>query len=146
MARKTGLAHLEEQFWNGTPLRDCTWEPPFDGDGVQVSSGLDARGRELPDPVPCAPPVGYRDGPSLADFVQRMIRQEVSRIAEDAAYESFEEAEDFDTGEDDIDPLTPYEQVFDPRSPGGAGGPPPAQAPSAPPSAVAPAAPDSTLT
>lgn len=112
----SGLALLEAQFWPSIPSRDCNAEFPPDEDGVQRLSNLDARGRELPDPVPMAPPVGYRDGPSLAEFVQRMIRQEVSEIARQNDLESFDDADDFDIEDDlgDADgPPTIYEAFLD---------------------------------
>lgn len=101
--------------WLLDKARDCSSESDVDADGVQVSSDLDASGKELPDPTPLAPPVGMSSGPSLADFVQRMIRMEAARAAELAGYENFDEAEDFDVDDDVPDPLTPYEEYFDPR-------------------------------
>lgn len=105
---------------------------PFDGvfdeDGVQVSSGQDDRGRELPDPVPMAPPVGYRQPPTLADMIRRMVQSEVlRRAAAVEEFDSFEEAEDFEIEDDPIDPKTPYEAVFDPPAT-----PPPATSSSPP--------------
>jgi hypothetical protein len=44
-----------------------------------------------------------------------MIRQEVSRAAEELGDETFEEADDFDIEDDPVDPRTPYEAVFNPR-------------------------------
>lgn len=97
--------------------RDCSWSSPVDSDGVQVSSDLDKDGREVPDPTPMAPPVGMSERPSLADFVQRMIQQEVSRAAAAAEMETFEEADDFDVEDDPMDPRTPYEENFDKQPP-----------------------------
>lgn len=71
-------------------------------------------GRELLDPTPMAPPVGYKRQPSLAEQIREMVRSE--RLAADleaAGYETFDEAEDFEIG-DDYDPTSPYEQHFDP--------------------------------
>lgn len=79
----------------------------------QVKVGLDALGHEVPDPNPMALPSGFKRPESLAEQVQRLVRGEVSRRAQEAGHESFEEAEDFDVGEDD-DLHTPYETYFDP--------------------------------
>lgn len=60
-----------------------------------------------------APPVGYTRAPSLSDQIREMVRSE--RLARDLAeqgVETFEEADDFDIG-DDYDPSTPYEETFD---------------------------------
>ncbi|UIB81459.1 hypothetical protein [Flyfo microvirus Tbat2_151] len=60
-----------------------------------------------------APPVGYKRQPSLADQIREMVRSErLAMEAENAGYETFEEADDFDVG-DDYDPQTPYENEFD---------------------------------
>lgn len=72
-------------------------------------------GREVLDPTPMAPPVGYKAAPSLADQIREMVRSE--RLARDLAeqgIETFEEADDFDVG-DDYDPRTPFEETFDPE-------------------------------
>lgn len=74
----------------------------------------DEQGHEIPDPVPMEPPLGYRRTPSLAEQIRMHIRSEaLRRAAEEAGYETFEEADDFDVG-DDYDPTSPYEEVFDP--------------------------------
>lgn len=94
------------------------FEPLYDADGVQVHSGQDQLGRELPDPVPMAPPVGYRAPPTLADMIRRMVRSEAMLMASEAEeFDTFEEAEDFDIEDDPVDPRTPYEAVFDPPQP-----------------------------
>lgn len=70
--------------------------------------------RELPDPTPIAPPIGFVRQPSLTEQIRSMVRSEQLRHAADAAgAESFEEADDFDVG-DDFDPRSPYENEFDP--------------------------------
>ena len=74
---------------------------------------LDAEGREVFDPTPVAPPVGYVKQPSLFEQVRDMVRGEALRLYADAQdMESFEEADDFDV-DDDYDPRTPYEQTFE---------------------------------
>lgn len=74
---------------------------------------LDAYGRELPDPTPMAPPVGYKKQPSLKDQIRQMVVGErLKAEAAAAGKETFEEADDFEVG-DDYDPRSPYEEVFE---------------------------------
>lgn len=62
-----------------------------------------------------APPVGFKPAPSLADQIREMVRSErLAREAAEGGFETFEEADDFDVG-DDFDPRTPYEESFDPE-------------------------------
>lgn len=75
---------------------------------------LDSRGREKPDPIPLSPPIGYKKHPSLAEQIRSMVRSErLSQEARQAGMETFDEADDFDVGED-YDPRSPYEENFDP--------------------------------
>lgn len=94
-------------------------EPVFrmldEGELLQVTSGLDELGREVPDTVPVAPPVGYSHGPSLQDTILHMLRHQSLRAAADAeGFDSPEEADDFDLPDDPLDPLTEYEAQFMP--------------------------------
>lgn len=74
----------------------------------------DAKGREIPDPVPLAPPVGYYREPSLVERIRAIVRSEqLASVARSAGIETFEEADDFDVG-DDYDPSSPYEADFEP--------------------------------
>lgn len=78
---------------------------------------LDQDGREVLDTTPVAPPVGYRRQPSMVENIRAMIRSEKLRQeAAEAGYETFEEADDFDVG-DDYDPTSPYEGDFEPLPP-----------------------------
>lgn len=78
---------------------------------------LDKRGHELHDPVPLEPPLGYKRTPSLSEQIRTMVRGEaLKRAALEAGAETFEEADDFDVG-DDHDPRSPYEEIFDPPVP-----------------------------
>lgn len=74
---------------------------------------LDEEGREIPDPTPIELPLGMKRPETLAEQVQRLVRNQVSQYAALHGHETFEEAEDFDI-EDDLDPSTPYELEFDP--------------------------------
>lgn len=73
---------------------------------------LDEKGREVPDPTPVAIPAGFKRPDTLAEQVRRVVR-DLSEQAKEGEYDTFEEAEDFEVG-DDLDPLSPYEEVFDP--------------------------------
>lgn len=98
--------------------------PPVENDLDQVEAVALVRegmrlpitedGREVVDPTPMAPPVGYRRQPSMVEIVRQMVRSERLRAeAEAADMETFEESDDFDVG-DDFDPTSPYENEFDP--------------------------------
>lgn len=76
-------------------------------------SKLDMYGSEVPDQTPVAIPA-YIKKWDQRDSIREMIREALSREAEEAGYESFEEADDFDVG-DDYDPSSPYEEEFDPQ-------------------------------
>lgn len=78
---------------------------------------LDEHGHERPDPTPVAPPVGHNRQPSLAEQIRSMVVSErLKQEAAAAGAETFEEADDFEVG-DDYDPTSPYEEVFEPPLP-----------------------------
>lgn len=74
--------------------------------------GLFKDGTERLDPIPVAPPLGYTREPSMFDHMRSLIRSEMLKNALNADVETFEEADDFDVG-DDYDPRSPYEVEFD---------------------------------
>lgn len=75
-------------------------------------------GREYPDPTPVAPPIGFIKQPTMAETMRAMIQsQELRRAAAESGQETFEEADDFNVG-DDYDPTSPYEEQFEPLIPG----------------------------
>lgn len=78
-----------------------------------VYKRLNAFGHEVLDPTPIAVPAGFKRPETLAEQVQRLVRTHISREAAESGYETFEESEDFDV-DDDFDPSTPYEEIFDP--------------------------------
>lgn len=109
----------------------------FDDDGVQVTSAIGMDGKEYPDPVPMAPPVGYTPPPDILTMIRQVVRNEqVLRLQDEAGFDTFDEAEDFEVEDSDFDPHTPYEAVFDPppvpEGSGANGGPPASQQPAAP--------------
>lgn len=77
--------------------------------------GYTAQGQEM-DPVPIAPPIGYKKQPSMVDHIRELIRSE--RLREEAMredLETFDEADDFGSDDDeDYVPLSGYESEFDP--------------------------------
>lgn len=78
-------------------------------------SRLDRNGHEVLDDTPMAIPAGFKRPETLAEQVQRLVRTTVSRQAEEAGFETFEESEDFDVDDGDAtDRGTPYETYFDP--------------------------------
>lgn len=64
--------------------------------------------RETPDPTPVAWPAGVRRPETLAEQIRRMVRLHVSQMAQEQGFESFEEADDFDSDDDD-EFRSPYE-------------------------------------
>jgi len=68
-----------------------------------VRGSLNDNGEEILDPVPLAADLPLRAPPSLEERLQRYIRHTVNRSAESAGYESFDESDDFDCGDDDAD-------------------------------------------
>lgn len=121
-------------------------------DPRQEFSKLDEFGRELPDPVPMAPPVGYKKVPSMVDTIRDMIRSEKLRAyALEQGAETFEEADDLDIDDPDdfepyseheVDDLTPISEL---RARKSAAETPPTPAPAGPPPVpVGPAGPLAT--
>lgn len=89
-----------------------TQDPTYDAETGEMI--VNEKGQEVPDPTPMAPPVGYVKQQSLAEQIREMVRSEKLRMEVEAqGLETFEEADDFDVG-DDYDPLSPYENDFDP--------------------------------
>lgn len=68
--------------------------------------------REVLDDTPIAVPAGIKPDMSLEDRIKLMIRTDISHRAAQEGTESFEEADDFNVG-DDFDPTSPYEENFD---------------------------------
>lgn len=68
---------------------------------------LNERGHEVVSDVPVAAPIRIRR-PTQFEEMRRMIREEMSRQARSEGRETFEEADDFNVGED-YDPRSPWE-------------------------------------
>lgn len=70
-------------------------------------------GGEVLDPKPRFVKTGIKKPESIQDQIKRMIRSErMAQAANKEGYESFEEADDFEVG-DDYDPKTPWEEDFE---------------------------------
>lgn len=87
-------------------------EHPYYFEKSVQSRYLDEQGREIPNPTPMQPPVGYKRRPTIAEQMRQMIRQ-ASYEAGQAGAETEEEANDFDVGED-MEPTSPWENDFEP--------------------------------
>lgn len=57
-------------------------------------------GSELHNPIPIEVPMHLKRPLTLAEQIKRVLRVEVSKQAESQGYETYAEADDFDTGED----------------------------------------------
>lgn len=77
--------------------------------------GLHPDGTPVLDPVPVAPPIGYKKTPSMVEIVRDMVRGErLRQEAIAAGHETFEESEDFDVGDEPELMRSPWENQFDP--------------------------------
>jgi hypothetical protein len=75
---------------------------------------FDADGAELVDGRSMEPPVGYEPSKSIQEMIAEAVRgREIQRELHEAGAETFEEADDFNVG-DDFDPTSPYEAIFEP--------------------------------
>lgn len=142
------LERLEELRVVGREAQGDSWARNF----------LDEFGRELVDPTPMAPPVGFKAQPSMFETMRAMVRSaSLAAAAAAEGMDSFEDANDFDVPDDDFDPRSPWEEQFDPGQsdrdigdaiggrlrpagapPGGAGGSPPPEGGTPAPGASAP--------
>ena len=77
----------------------------------------DEKGRQIPDPTPVEWPLGLTRPRTLAEEIQRHIRGHVSELAAREGYETEEEANDFEVGDDWEEPLTAYEVMGAERVP-----------------------------
>lgn len=80
-----------------------------------ISKGLHPDGTPVLDPTPLAPPIGYKKQPSMVEIVRDMVRSErLAQAALEADHETFEEADDFDIGDDPELMRSEWENDFDP--------------------------------
>lgn len=77
-----------------------------------TKSTLDKNGHEIPDPNPVAPALNLERQPTLAERIRQEVRSQAFQAQLRADQETFEEADDFEVG-DDYDPSSPYEEEFE---------------------------------
>lgn len=81
------------------------------GAGRAFKQAYNEQGEELPDPKPIEVPLGFKKPPTLHEQIRMFIRtEEFRRRTEAAGVESFEEANDFEVGDEEFDDVpTPHE-------------------------------------
>jgi len=80
-----------------------------------LRSGYNADGSPKLDPVPLAPPIGYKKQPSMVEIIRDMIRSNnLATAAAAAGAETFEESEDFDIPDDPVQLVSQWENQHDP--------------------------------
>lgn len=89
-------------------------KPLVTGERQDLATGevVDIQRHEKVDPVPMAPPVGYRREPSLMEKIQMMVlKDKVDRLQAELGADTPEEAEDFDVEDAEYpsDPVSPHE-------------------------------------
>lgn len=83
---------------------------------AHVVALLSDKGREIPNPIPHSPNVSNKRIVTERDRIRDIIRGEKLKAEMEASgNETFEEADDFEVGED-YDPSSPYEEIFDPAA------------------------------
>lgn len=80
----------------------------------KTGANLDFDGREILDPTPMEPPVGWKKAPHVYDMMRNLVTQELSRRAQEQGFESFEESEDFDWDDESDSPRSPHENEGEP--------------------------------
>lgn len=75
---------------------------------VENRPRLDDQGRETLDNSPVCLPLRFKKQDNLAAQVRDLVKAQFSALAEAQGFESFEEADDFNVG-DDYEPNSPYE-------------------------------------
>lgn len=78
-----------------------------------VQSGYNDRGEEIPDPTPMEVPLKFRPAVGEVQRLKSLIREVISQHADEHEAETFEEANDFDVGEEDPLPLSAHEVAED---------------------------------
>lgn len=65
-------------------------------------------GREVLNPVPVAPPVGYVKEPTVMEMINAQVKKHLALLRDDEELDTEAEAQDFNIG-DDYEPYSPYE-------------------------------------
>lgn len=92
------------------PLEEAIRESDWSDDPGVGKAVLLEDGSEMLNPVPMAPPVGYVEGPSIMEMIERQVAKHLATLEPDEPID--EEAELNDFGEDDeVDPVSLYEVI-----------------------------------
>lgn len=70
-------------------------------------------GKEMPSQEPVFVATNLKRDSEIDRFRRFLRSEEMAKQARQQGFETFEEADDFDVG-DDFDPTSPYEQIFEP--------------------------------
>lgn len=81
---------------------------------IRGLSGHNARGEEIPDPTPLEIPAGFTRPRSLQEDIAAMMSAAVQQELAERGVETFEEANNFETGEDE-EFFSPHEDDVDPE-------------------------------
>lgn len=73
---------------------------------------FDHRGFEIPDNTPVEIPLDFSRALTMEERIMNAVQQEMSRLAEQQGFETIEESEDFDIGDEDDYPFA-SEYEFD---------------------------------
>lgn len=86
------------------------WDPKDPGYGKAV---LDQYGREIFNPVPMAPPIGYKEEVTMMERMQRMLRAELERAKEEED-EGIDDVEHMNEFPEDVEApfYTAYELIM----------------------------------
>lgn len=73
-------------------------------------------GDEVPDPTVMEPPIGWVEAPTMVELMRKMIRDhDIEKGLMNDEYESFDEADDFDVGDENAEELrSGWENDFEP--------------------------------
>jgi len=94
-------------------MKNAGWtDDPRDGRTIILEDG-----REVLNPLPCAPPIGYVESPSIMELIAQQIRAHNLLIAGNDEVDSLEDAEDFDV-DDEFDHSSEYEITMKEEFPG----------------------------
>jgi len=86
-------------------------DDPGTGKAVLLPDERGAPGREVLNPLPFAPPIGFEPTPPLEELIRDRVRREVASLRDDEEIDDILDAEDFEV-DDELPPLeTIYEVV-----------------------------------
>jgi len=74
-------------------------------------------GREVPNPVPHDPPLGFSQQDTVMEMVQRQVKAHLQLLHDQDVIDSLEDLDDFGEDEDGV-PYSPYEIVLKDEFPG----------------------------